>query len=652
MSVSKAYYSMSRTRIVLRFLRAVVILTPIIVTYIRDRRRFFFFGGPRDLDYEQRRDRAERLAQAFEDLGTTYIKLAQFMTTRPDLVPPIYIRAMERLQDEVPPEDFKKVRKQLEEDLGPLDRVYDYFNEEAVSGASIAQVHFASVDGEDVAVKVRRPGLEKRVEADLYVLGLFAPIGRWLLLRMGQETHAESAKGITDELKRTIREEMDLGREAEIMTEIRENMEREGLDDRIIIPYVYEEYSTERVLTMSYEEGIAVKHDEKLRREGHDPVEIVDAIAEAYLYMAFRHDVFHADPHQGNLAVAPDGRVIIYDYGIAQRPPQELQDKWRRMFMGVGMHDPAMVVDALQDMGAVDEDVDRDTLLEVARVMIMDISGVGLEDADIERIEAKVDETLYDYPMKFPQEIILGMRATFGVEGLCADMAPDYDFSKKLYDFFIEEMDENDVPALAEMGEGIEYRVLDRLDRFLGDLPLSLPVQVPYISTYVDSPRPVTAFFLKNGRYLGVNLMEQPVEMRNGHTDKDNLNVSVSTGDVKEHVGKEMKKSSKRTYLAVLGGTLVLSAAVLHTGGSGLAPYSFGTGLLFFLLAWRSFKDKDKGVMGPKYVATRHRMEQWDDEDEEDADEMSNGEAFDDDGFERFDEENAKEARVSERSKR
>ena len=643
---------MSRTRIVLRFLRAVVILTPIIVTYIRDRRRFFFFGGPRDLDYEQRRDRAERLAQAFEDLGTTYIKLAQFMTTRPDLVPPIYIRAMERLQDEVPPEDFKKVRKQLEEDLGPLDRVYDYFNEEAVSGASIAQVHFASVDGEDVAVKVRRPGLEKRVEADLYVLGLFAPIGRWLLVRMGQETHAESAKGITDELKRTIREEMDLSREAEIMTEIRENMDREGLDDRIIIPYVYEEYSTERVLTMSYEEGIAVKHDEKLRREGHDPVEIVDAIAEAYLYMAFRHDVFHADPHQGNLAVAPDGRVIIYDYGIAQRPPQELQDKWRRMFMGVGMHDPAMVVDALQDMGAVDEDVDRDTLLEVARVMIMDISGVGLEDADIERIEAKVDETLYDYPMKFPQEIILGMRATFGVEGLCADMAPDYDFSKKLYDFFIEEMDENDVPALAEMGEGIEYRVLDRLDRFLGDLPLSLPVQVPYISTYVDSPRPVTAFFLKNGRYLGVNLMEQPVEMRNGHTDKDNLNVSVSTGDVKEHVGKEMKKSSKRTYLAVLGGTLVLSAAVLHTGGSGLAPYSFGTGLLFFLLAWRSFKDKDKGVMGPKYVATRHRMEQWDDEDEEDADEMSNGEAFDDDGFERFDEENAKEAKVSERSKR
>jgi predicted unusual protein kinase regulating ubiquinone biosynthesis (AarF/ABC1/UbiB family) len=640
---------MSRTRIVLRFLRAVYILTPIVVTYIRDRRRFFFFGGPRDLDYEQRRARAERLAQAFEDLGTTYIKLAQFMTTRPDLVPPIYIRAMERLQDEVPPADFRKVKKQLEEDLGDLDEVYDYFNEEAVSGASIAQVHFASVDGEDVAVKVRRPGLEKRVEADLYVLGLFAPLGRKLLVRMGQESHAESAKGIADELNKTIREEMDLSREAGIMTEIRENMEREGLDDRIIIPYVYEEYSTERVLTMSYEEGIAVKHDEQLRREGHDPVEIVDAIAEAYLLMAFKHDVFHADPHQGNLAVAPDGRVIIYDYGIAQRPPQELQNKWRRMFMGVGMHDPEMVVDALQDMGAVDEDVDRETLLEVSKVMIMDISGAGLDDADIERIEAKVDETLYDYPMKFPQEIILGMRATFGVEGLCADMAPDYDFSKKLYDFFIEEMDEKEVPAIAEMGDGIEYRMLDRLDRFLGGLEVSLPLRLPYLDTYVDSPRPVTAFVLRNGDRFGVNLMEQPVEMSNGHTDKENLDVSLSTDDVKEHVGKEMKKSSKRTYLAVLGGTLVLSAAVLHTGGSGLAPYSFGAGMLAFFLAWRSFKDKDKDIMGPKYVATRHRMEQWDEE--EDEDEMSNGEAEFDEGFEGFDKETAKEARVSEKGR-
>ena len=616
------------------------------ITHIRDRRRFLLFGGRRELSYEQRRARAERLADAFEELGTTYIKLAQFMTTRPDLVPPMYVRAMERLQDEVPPEDYEEVRALLEEELGePPEEIFDYFNEEAVSGASIAQVHFAGIDGEDVAVKVRRPGLEKTVQADLAVLSFFLPLVRRFLLYMGQESHAESAEGIGKELKKTIQEEMDFEREANIMTEIRENIERDGLDDRVIIPYVFHEYSTEKVIVMRYEEGIAVKHTEKLEREGHDPEEIVDAIADAYLHMAFKHDVFHADPHQGNLAVAPDGRAIIYDYGIAQRPPEEIQETWKEMFIGVGMHDPGQVVDSLQEMGAVDQDVDRETLLEVANVMIMDISGESLDDADIERIEAKVDETLYDYPMKFPQEIILGMRATFGIEGLCADLAPDYDFSQKLHDFFLEDIDEDQVPALSHVGEGPQYRWLDELDRFLGSVQTSLPLP------YLDSDRPVTAFILDNARFLRVDLMDHAGPMENGHTDAENVQVDIGTDDIKDEVQDEMKKSGKRNFYTVLGGTFVLSAAVLHTNGSGLAPYSFGLGALLFLFAWRTFKERDTGVMGPKYVATRHRIEQWDDPDEDaeaDGDE-TNGEferVDDEDGVEGYDEQGAKEARL------
>ena len=440
---------------------------------------------------------------------------------------------------------------------------------------------------------------------------------------------------------------MNFEREANIMTEIRENIERDGLDDRVIIPYVYHEYSTEKVIVMEYEEGIAVKHDEKLKREGHDPEEIVDAIADAYLHMAFRHDVFHADPHQGNLAVAPDGRAIIYDYGIAQRPDKDIQERWKKMFIGVGMHDEAQIVDALQEMGAVDEDVDRETLLEVANVMIMDISGEGLDDADIERIERKVDETLYDYPMKFPQEIILGMRATFGVEGLCADLAPDYDFSKKLHDFFLEDIDEDQVPALSHMGEGPHYRWLHGLDTFLGSVQTSLPIP------YLGSDRPVTAFVLDNARFLRLDLMDREPPSMNGHTDKDSLSVDIGTEDIKEEVQDEMKKSGKRSFYTVLGGTFVLSAAVLYTNGSALAPYSFGLGALLFLFAWRTFKERETGVMGPKYVATRHRIEQWDEPEGEEADKEANEEATNGEycvgengGFGGFDTEDAKEARV------
>jgi predicted unusual protein kinase regulating ubiquinone biosynthesis (AarF/ABC1/UbiB family) len=602
----------SRTRVLLRFLASVYVLAPVAFVQIRDRRRFLIFGGRRELNHQQREKRAEKVADAFERLGTTYIKLAQFLTTRPDLVPPVYVRAMERLQDEVPPEDFEEIRRLLQDEIGDPHEVYDSFDEEALSGASIAQVHRAVLDGDDVVLKIRRPGLEERVDTDLRVIGVLAPLVRRLFVRMGQESHAESAKNIVEELEKTIHEEMDFDREAAIMTEIRENFERDGLDERVIVPYAYPEYSTERVITMEYVEGIAVKHTDEIREKGHDVEEIVDAIADAYLHMAFRHDVFHADPHQGNLAVAPDGRAVIYDYGIAQRPPEEIQEKWTRMFMGVGMRDPGMVVDALEDMDALDESIDRSMAVEVAEMMIRDVSGAGIEEAEMQRIEREIDEKLYDYPMRFPRDIILGMRATFGLDGLCADLAPEYNFSRKLFEFFVEEMDPKEVPELSRMGEGTEYRVLERLDTGLGRFAsLSLPLP------YLDTTRPVTALLLDNHRRLdrfGIDVLRQPY----GIGDEDErTKVTLDTEDLNRTVTDEMKRKDRRVLLSVVGASFVLSGASLYVADSALAPYSAGVGAFSFLLAWRSFKETKRGVMGPKYVATRHRIEQWEDEDEE-----------------------------------
>ncbi|MFP4175338.1 MAG: hypothetical protein ACLFSW_06135, partial [Halobacteriales archaeon] len=147
---------------------------------------------------------------------------------------------------------------------------------------------------------------------------------------------------------------------------------------------------------------------------------------------------------------------------------------------------------------------------------------------------------------------------------------------------------------------------------------------------------------------------DQGEPVQNGHTEADNVQVDIGTDDIKQEVQDEMKRSGKRTFYTILGGTFVLSAAVLHTGGSSLAPYSFGLGALLFLFAWRSFKERDTGVMGPKYVATRHRIEQWDDpEDDEqveaDVDE-TNGEFERVDGRDGaprgFDKDGAKEAQV------
>ncbi|MFW5929441.1 MAG: ABC1 kinase family protein [Halobacteriota archaeon] len=597
-----------------RFLVANYVLTPIIVQQIRDRRRFILFGGRRDLSPEQRWRRATRLADAFERLGVSYIKLAQFMTTRPDLVPPTYVRALERLQDEVPAVPYEKIRPVLEEDLGDPDLIFDYFERDAISGASIAQVHRASIRGEQVAVKIRRPGLEKTIEADLRVMGFFAPIAMFALKLMGQKSHSESAKGITAELTKTLREEIDFSREANIMQELRKSFERDGLDDDIIVPYVYPEYTSERVITMSYEEGTKVKYDEELRQRGHDLDDVVEKIAEAYLHMAFTYEVFQADPHQGNLAVNEDGQVIIYDYGLAQRPDPETRRIFTDMFVGVGLHDPDQVIDALNEMGAVDPSMDRDTLRYVAEIMIQDISGQSVSDADIKEIESQVDQTLYDYPMKFPQEIVLGMRTTFGIEGLCARMAPDYDFSEHLYHFFVGQgiVELEDVEEQI-VGDGIGPRLMRRADEYLGN------------TSFFDDDRPILEFVGRNPELLerlplgGAELNgvagQKTTRLESGELGmgKASTNGHFDTSDLKNHIDRKSKETSKRNAMSLFGAAMFITGAVLYSSAAPLWWTFFGVGGLAFYLVKRSFREGGN-VLGPKYVATRHRIEQWEED--------------------------------------
>ncbi len=600
----------------IRFIVATRVLTPIIFTQIRDRRRFILFGGARDLTPEQRMQRAEALADAFERLGTTYIKLAQFLTTRPDLVPPTYVRALERLQDEVPAEPYEEIEPLLEEDIGDPDLVFDYFEREAISGASIAQVHRASIRGQPVAVKIRRPGLEKQIEADLIAMSVFAPLGRMFLKLIGQKSHAESAKGITDELKKTLREEIDFAREANIMTELRENFERDGLDDRIVVPYVYPEHTTERVITMAYEDGTKVKYTEELRDQGHDLNDVVDAIADAYLHMAFVYDVFQADPHQGNLAVNEEGQVVIYDYGLSQRPDPATREAFTDMFVGVALHDPDQVIDALHEMGAVDPSMDRDTLRQVSQIMIMDISGHSIDDSDIKEIENKVDQTLYDYPLKFPQDIVLGMRTTFGLEGLCARMSPDYDFTEKLYQFFIGQgiVELEEVEAQV-VGDGFVPDVVRNVDRSLGRTGL------------FSNERPILEFIGRNPGLMAwlpfgdLHLNGAPTNGESRELDFDfgdaSKNGELDTEDLKNHIEQTSKETSKRNALGLFGAAMFISGSMLYTAAAPLWWTLFILGGVSFLLVKRSFREGGN-VLGPKYVATRHRIEQWDEPGEED----------------------------------
>lgn len=212
-----------------RFVVVAYQFLPLLFAYARDRKRFVFFGGRRQVSSEARRARARSLLNSLLTLGPTFIKLGQLLSTRPDVLPSEYIDEFERLQDDVPPAEWEAAKAVIEADLGPIEEVFETFDDEAISGASLGQVYVASVDGERVAVKVRRPGIEPLVEADLRVVRWSLPI----LMRFVGQARSFSLETIADEFEKTIREEMDYRREREMLIEIGENF---ADNDRIRVP--------------------------------------------------------------------------------------------------------------------------------------------------------------------------------------------------------------------------------------------------------------------------------------------------------------------------------------------------------------------------------------------------------------------------------
>ncbi|PSQ33214.1 hypothetical protein BRD09_01555, partial [Halobacteriales archaeon SW_10_68_16] len=293
---------------------------PLIVAYARDRRRFLLFGRSRQVTPAQRRRRAASLLDSLLTLGPTFIKLGQLLSTRPDILPPEYIDEFTKLQDRVPPADWSDAKVVLEEELGPVEDRFVDFDTDAISGASLGQVYFARVDGQPVAVKVRRPGVEELVEADLRVIRWSLP----LLMYFVDEARSFSLETLADEFAKTIRQEMNYEREARMLAEIRENF---AGSEGIRMPSVVETHSTGRVLTMEYVEGTKISDVEELDSRDLDRSELAERLQWAYLQMIIDDGVFHADPHPGNLAVQDDGTLVFYDFGMSGYVDPFVQDR-------------------------------------------------------------------------------------------------------------------------------------------------------------------------------------------------------------------------------------------------------------------------------------------------------------------------------------
>nr|WP_303646768.1 AarF/ABC1/UbiB kinase family protein [Haloarchaeobius salinus] len=394
---------------------------PLLLAYARDRRRYLLFGGRRQVDRETQVRRAEHLLSSLLTLGPTFIKLGQLLSTRPDVLPTAYIEVLSSLQDDVPPADWADARVVLEEELGPVEEAFDEFDTEPISGASLGQVYRASVRGQDVAVKVRRPGVESLVEADLRVIKWSLPV----LMRFVGEARAFSLENLADEFAKTIREEMDYDREARMLTEIRANF---ADFDGVRIPAVIEEYSDSRVLTMEYVAGTKINDVDRLDELGIDRSQVAETLQETYLQMIIEDGVFHADPHPGNLAVTDDGTIVFYDFGMSGRVDEYIQDRIVEFYIAVANQDIDGILDSLIAIGTLSPEADRDVMGDVMELAIADARGDDIEQYRVNQIISQIEDSIYEFPFRLPENLALVLRVATVVEGVCVTLDEDFDF--------------------------------------------------------------------------------------------------------------------------------------------------------------------------------------------------------------------------------
>ncbi len=366
--------------------------------------------------------RSERVRMAFEELGSTYIKLGQALSTRPDLIPPELVRELSKLQDHVPPFSFEEVKTIIEEELNrPLQEVFAFFEEKPIASASIGQVHRAGLpDGEIVAVKVQRPGIKKTIEVDLEIMLHLAT----LMERHVEDVALHRPTKIVEEFARSIEKETDYTSEAANI----ERFARNFLDDSTLyVPRVYHEQSSARVLTMEFVDGIKVSETRRLEDSGLDMKTITTRGANLILKQVFEHGFFHADPHPGNIFVLPDNVICLLDFGMAGSVDLKTREDFVDMVDAVINRDEYRTTQVLLKSTTWDAEPDVRLLeKEVAEFMGKHLYK-PLKDIKLGYLIQNLFGLVANHRLRIPPDIFLVMKALATVEGVALKLDPEFD---------------------------------------------------------------------------------------------------------------------------------------------------------------------------------------------------------------------------------
>ena len=445
----------------------------------------------------------ERVRRTLEELGPTYIKLGQILSTRPDILPADYIVELSKLLDAAPPVPTSEITDTIEEELkAPLDRRYATFSRVPIASASIGQVHCATLhDGTEVVVKVQRPGIERTIQADLILLSAQA---RFLEARSAT-LKSYGLVDILEEFSEALRDELDFTAEGRNADRLHQLVETEG----VLIPEVFWDLTTHRIITLSDLKGIKLTEIDRLRARGYDLSNLAERIVQVYLKLIFVHGVFHADPHPANILIC-DRQIGLVDFGIVGYLTPHTREDLGNLLFALVQQNADSIVHILVRMGGTGSGTDRVALRRDVRRLLIRYYDASLESVAIAQFLGDVMSVSFRHHVRLPSDLALLARTVVVLEGVARTLDPSFVLAKFLEPFVVQLIKER-VSIKRTLLEGANtLREIEELSRVL-------PRRVDVISEQLE----------RGDMTIGVDIRRLERTMRNLDAIGNRLSFSV-----------------------------------------------------------------------------------------------------------------------------
>jgi ubiquinone biosynthesis protein len=466
--------------------------------------------------------RAQRVRLSLEELGPTFVKFGQVLSTRPDLIPSDFIEELKELRENVAPFSGELAVQLIRDSIGERIDQIQQISAEPIAAGSLAQVHTAQhSDGTKLAIKILRPGIRTEIETDLDLMHEFAT----LLHRYVPEFRVIDPVGLVRHFERVIRRELNLIREARTV----EEFSRLFRDDATLkVPRVYTDLSSDSVLVMEFVDGIRVDDAEELAAYGISPRNIAANGARIFLKQAFEFGVFHGDPHPGNLRILPDGSICLLDYGMIGMLDEQTRDLLIDLLMSIAKRDVAKAVSLVQKVGQPHDSLDVALLNADVRDFIESYYGIELGQLNLGNMLNDFVRILTTHGMSCPGDLMLLIRALVTLDGVGRSLDPDFNLAAILRPF-------------------VEAAVRRRYD-----------------------PRRITSALFNELRTLAGVAVDLPVSLERtiSKLSQNELRIQLEHRRLDQLIN-ELDRSGNRIVIGLILSALIVASALLFRAGSG-----------------------------------------------------------------------------------